>query len=425
MKRVGKGWVEPLPSGRFRARAEDGSSRGTYDTRSAALLALKSGTLGAYWLTYCVRRRQLGVRDWSNDESRWELYIAGDPIAKVPFTELHRRDSKAWLARMHGRGLAPQTIKNAMNLARGACASAVEDELLTVNPFDGMRVHRSSEARTHEGWTILDPDEQLALLRVVPSEELATVEAALFCGYRNSEQWALRRVDVDLSAHEVAVRYSKGDKPVKSGKIRRVPLFGLGLEAHARALETSRGEYVFPSPRTGQRRFDSSHPSRWQDWLRAAGITRRVRWYDLRHTCATSLLAGWWGRKWSIDEVRQMLGHSSIKVTERYAHLIDDTLRRAGRETPGRPTRGENAGADCGIRTRDLRFTNSSGLEGFPLVALRDHYRRFNAAGDQLAGLMLTGVRLLLTGAPIGEVRRACALGAEILDSGEPLKELG
>jgi len=63
---------------------------------------------------------------------------------------------------------------------------------------------------------------------------------------------------------------------------------------------------------------------RFREWLRAAGIERRVRWHDLRHTCASSLVAGWWGRQWSLEEVREMLGHSSVLVTERTR-----TLRRA------------------------------------------------------------------------------------------------
>jgi len=54
--------------------------------------------------------------------------------------------------------------------------------------------------------------------------------------------------------------------------------------------------------------------------------TREVWWHLLRHTCATSLLCGWWGRRWSLDEVSKLLGHSSVKVTERYAHLLDSAL---------------------------------------------------------------------------------------------------
>ena len=51
------------------------------------------------------------------------------------------------------------------------------------------------------------------------------------------------------------------------------------------------------------------------------GITRKVRFHDLRHTCASHLVMGTWGRRWSIEEVSKFLGHSDIQVTQRYAHL--------------------------------------------------------------------------------------------------------
>jgi integrase len=57
-----------------------------------------------------------------------------------------------------------------------------------------------------------------------------------------------------------------------------------------------------------------------------AGITRRVRFHDLRHTCASSLVAGWWGRAWRLEEVKAILGHGSVTMTERYAHLAQSVV---------------------------------------------------------------------------------------------------
>jgi hypothetical protein len=58
-----------------------------------------------------------------------------------------------------------------------------------------------------------------------------------------------------------------------------------------------------------------------------------VRWHDLRHTCAASLVSGWWGRQWRLEEIRALLGHGSLKATERYAHLADSALQQAAAET--------------------------------------------------------------------------------------------
>jgi len=54
--------------------------------------------------------------------------------------------------------------------------------------------------------------------------------------------------------------------------------------------------------------------------VEAVGLAE-VRFHDLRHTCASLLIAA--GR--SVQEVKEHLGHSSIRVTsDRYAHLYPE-----------------------------------------------------------------------------------------------------
>ncbi len=42
---------------------------------------------------------------------------------------------------------------------------------------------------------------------------------------------------------------------------------------------------------------------------------------------------GTWGRAWTLEEVCAVMGHSSITVTQRYAHLAPDALHKAARST--------------------------------------------------------------------------------------------
>jgi hypothetical protein len=51
--------------------------------------------------------------------------------------------------------------------------------------------------------------------------------------------------------------------------------------------------------------------------------------HDLRHTCASHLVSGTWGRAWRLEEVRDYLGHSNISVTQRYAHMSPQAMRAA------------------------------------------------------------------------------------------------
>ena len=370
-----KGSTETLPSGRVRARKIDpktGRYRkvGTFDTQAEADHALaqplpkagKGSTLADIWPDF-EKRRRVTVRDFRTDIQRWALYVETHDIVNVPLRQLTRGMILRWLESLKVRGLELQTRKNALNLLRVVLHSALDDELIAANPARDIRLKRSEEGSTDDKWRVIDPDQQLALLRAVAPEEWPAVAAMLGLGFRNSEQWRLRWEDVDMDQRLVTVRYSVKGKKTKSGKIRRLPLFGLALEAFRAAEHARKGgcEYVFPAPRTNERRGDSSHPTRWKAWLKAAGIDAAFRWYDLRHTCATSLLAGWWGPAWSLEEIRQLLGHSTIKMTERYAHLLNETLRAAGArsdvEFHGESGSAAKSGAIFGIRTRDLRFT--------------------------------------------------------------------
>ncbi len=92
-------------------------------------------------------------------------------------------------------------------------------------------------------------------------------------------------------------------------------------------------------------------------------------WHDLRHTFASSLVAGWWGRVWGASgEVRDLLGHYSATVTERYAHLAPSALaeRRSRRPTRAWLSRGSREGhASSAVprRSRRNRWARHRGFE--------------------------------------------------------------
>lgn len=55
-------------------------------------------------------------------------------------------------------------------------------------------------------------------------------------------------------------------------------------------------------------------------YLKKNGL-RKIRFHDLRHSCATLLLK----KGISLREIQDWLGHSSSKTTEKYAHLDSST----------------------------------------------------------------------------------------------------
>jgi integrase len=238
------------------------------------------------------------------------------------------------------------TVQNTLNLLRCALQDAVERDLLDANPAATVCLPRTKKGVTHEPWTYLHPEEQDALLtcEAIPEADRLLIAFCMGAGLREGEVWNLELVDVRTEANAIVVRYGSKGKPPKNGRIRRVPLFGIAKAALDRWLELLPGRpnphrLVWPLP-SGARRQGGKAPKGWKDWLVTAGLAperrhdrRPVRWHDLRHTCASSLVAGWWGRRWSLEEVCKLLGHSSIDVTERYAHLAESALTVAAVET--------------------------------------------------------------------------------------------
>lgn len=340
----------PKGSGRFRVRARvDGKLRtvlsgvseaeateaaGAYAHLRDAEVLREGLTLTQFGSGFLDRRERKGLEAIESDRDRWSLYVDRDPIGALPVATLRRRDILDWLDRRSKLG--HQTQKNALNLLRVALQEAVDRELLESNPARDVKVHKASartEADPLEG--ILWPEEQTALLTVVPELERPAVAFALFSGLRQGSQWWLKAAD--CHGDNVFVRKHKNGRP------RTLHLLEPAQEALAASLVGKRAKlWAFPAPRGGRRAKGKlpgkpptkTEPGDWQRWLKAAGIDRHVRWHDLRHTCATSLLAGWWGRKWTLDEVCKLLGHSSITVTERYARKLNETQRLAVAATP-------------------------------------------------------------------------------------------
>jgi integrase len=346
----------PLPVCETYEQAERELDAAIYELVSAGALGLTLKSFGPGWL---AERRKAGLRSCGTDESRWHRHVASHPIAAVPMRNVTRTDVKAWLddivqkkvapGRGHksapNRKLSRSMIQGTLNLLRSALATAADREFIGENPAREVRLERDRGA-THEPWTYLLPHEQSALLSCegIPVEARLLYAFSIGTGLRQGEQWNLELRDVQKGV--VVVRYGGKGKQTKSGKIRRVPLFGMAAEAlrdwlPLLATQPNPHGLVWPLP-SGSRRQRGKADKGWKQHLRAAGIVaaerhdgRAVRHHDMRHTAGSSLVAGWWGRRWTLEEVRALLGHSTVKMTERYAHLGETALAAAARGTTG------------------------------------------------------------------------------------------
>lgn len=307
-------------------------------------------------------REREGVRGIASERNRFDVHILAAPFASLPLAEIRGPQLRTWLAEMQaktsrghigGKPISTQTVARALSLVSAVFVRAVEDELLETNPCRGVKLRKRADERTaDEPWTFLTLDEQRAFAkcdRIWPQHRMA-IRFAIGTGLRQGEQMNLPISDVyvDAANPHVMVRFGSKNLPPKNGKKRKVPLFGDGLTSTREALDYIRGRYnpdelLFPSPNGSRRRTGKPLGSitddvgEWVDaWALAkqrVGIARRLRWHDLRHTCASNLVSGVLGRRWTLEEIQPVMGHSSILITQRYAHIGEDAIAEAARAT--------------------------------------------------------------------------------------------
>jgi integrase len=418
--------------GRFMARlpTADREPLGIYDTyeqaaegldgwlaerRDGAVKVASGLTLTGFGEDWLNRRELDEFRGIDTDRSRWKTHILTAHFADWPLKSITRADVIDWIDTMKSKKAAPghkqarkdivkrklsrTTIQNTLNLLRCCLADALDRHMIPENPADGVRL-RMKSTRTEDPWTYLTFEEQKALLtcEAIPAPDRRLMQFAIGSGMREGELWnlELRDLHVDGDVPHVVVRFGSNGKPPKNGKIREIPLFGYSLEAAThwvkelpRFAPKNEHKLVFPTAR-GHRRQDSKPPGgqykdekghthyRFHDWIVAAGVTRDFRFHDLRHTCGSSLISGLWGRSWSIEEVRDLLGHASSKTTERYAHLAPSALQAAARDTvrevPRKaPVRHQESGDASETLVPPARIGLATFGLGSPRRAKRDH----------------------------------------------------
>lgn len=141
---------------------------------------------------------------------------------------------------------------------------------------------------------------------------------SLNTGIRRGELFNLRWEDIDFRTRILTITGGI----TKSGRTRHIP-----LNDEAKSVlqnwkkQTDSDDIIFPG-RNGGALYTIK--TAWRNLLEDAKIIT-FRWHDMRHHFASKLvMAGV-----SVYVVKELLGHSSIEMTERYAHLAPDHMAEA------------------------------------------------------------------------------------------------
>lgn len=223
-------------------------------------------------------------------------------------------------SKLLAKGLVNKSVNNILQILGRMLTLARKRGLIAAKPeLEMLDVPRAD-------FDFLTFDETTRLIAAAEEGAWRTmVTVAARTGLRQGELLGLHWDDVDLKAGRIFVRhsyvYGRMGTP-KSGKSREVP-----LSNQARVALTSerhlRGPLVFCSPAGSPLPFSQCR-SPIQRACKRAGI-REISWHVLRHTFASHLAM----RGVALKAVQEMLGHESITVTMRYAHLAPHVARDA------------------------------------------------------------------------------------------------
>ena len=225
--------------------------------------------------------------------------------------------------------LAPRTVRNIRAVLRRALNNALTWRLVTYNAAQGVAMPKVEKYQAR----IPTPEEAARFRDVIRGIRLeALYLLAMGLGLRRGEALGLRKEDIDLTRQELHIN---GQVQLIRGKVewvstkteaskRTLPIPDvLMLVVQQSMLEHPDNPLLFPSE-TGTLIRPRNLVRQFKELLTKAGLPDTIRFHDLRHFAATTLLSN--GA--DIPTTQAVLGHTDASVTLNfYAHAIPGRTR--------------------------------------------------------------------------------------------------
>ncbi|NOY71879.1 MAG: site-specific integrase [Gammaproteobacteria bacterium] len=239
-----------------------------------------------------------------------------DRFLTQKLSEVGAEDIEKWrTARLKG-GTKPATVNRDITTLKATLSKAVEWGMLPINPLASIKPMKIDSRRKVR---FLSKEEEKRLRKLLDSKGgrrpklmKPLILLALNTGMRRGELFHLTWQNANFRTKTITV---VGEK-AKSGSTRHIPMNAEAVQLLKDWEKISKGELVFP----GQDGTPLNNTQKsWATILSDAKI-EGFRFHDLRHTFASNLvMAGV-----DLNTVRDLLGHSDLKMTLRYAHLAPE-----------------------------------------------------------------------------------------------------
>jgi integrase len=268
---------------------------------------------------------------WKKEEEHYRLYL--EPVlGNRPLREIKPLNVERVKKNILDAGRSPRFLQYCLATFRQVWNMARRDGLVSEDsPTKAVKIPKIENKRVR----FLSQEEAADLLNHLKAVNLTIHDMAflsLFSGMRFGEIKSLKWGAVDLGRGLITVFDGKGTKTRTAYMTTEVKEM---LAARERMDPES---LVFP---THDGREYSDTPTTFREAVEALGLNKgitdprqKVVFHTLRHSYASWLVeAGT-----DIYNVKELLGHGTIAMTERYSHLAPDSLQNTVKKLPTLPT---------------------------------------------------------------------------------------
>jgi integrase len=255
-------------------------------------------------------------RSWKTDETILRLHVLPS-LGRLYLDEVSSGHISDLVRTMRVKGYATGTTNRVVILLRYIFNLALKWKTNGVVENPTVSIQIAPDAHRER---FLTAEETGRLLRSIAEDENRLAADAilllLLTGARRNEITHAMWENIDWRRNTLLVPRSK------SGKPRKITLSSQAVVALTAIKKVPGSPYIFPSPETGLPPRSLFYP--WRRIRNRAGL-QDVRLHDLRHSFASFLV----NEGVSIYVVQELLGHTQLRTTQRYAHLSRQTLQDA------------------------------------------------------------------------------------------------
>ena len=258
-----------------------------------------------------------------NERSIYEKWLH-PALGTLPVSSIRPSHVEQVILHVTSQGKSAQTVRHVIALISQIWNTAQTHDAVTgENPCRRIKKPQQDSRRMR----FLTPAEAISLLEVLKNRSIDTHDSAifsLFAGLRAGEIHGLTWADVNFEAGTLYIRDPK-NKHSRHAYIS--PEITSVLQR--RCTGKNKAEFIFPAT-TGTQRISISDT--FEKVVKELGLNKdisdgrqKVVFHTLRHTFASWLVQ----KGTPLYTVAELMGHTSLEMRQRYAHLAPDTMRKA------------------------------------------------------------------------------------------------